>query len=177
VTIRTLKSPELSPVVRGQLRRLLDESFRGEFNDSDWEHALGGWHVMAVDADRLVAHASIVPRRLRVGDRVFNTGYVEAVAVAPSLQRTGLGSSVMQRVNQIIEVEFELGALSTGRWAFYERLGWERWAGPSWVRLPDGHLVRSEDEDDGIMVLRCTATRQLDATAPITCEARAGDSW
>ena len=57
---------------------------------------------------------------------------------------------------------------------FYERLGWQRWLGPTYVRRSDG-VVRTPDEDDGVMVL-VTATA-VDLTAPITCEERPGDDW
>jgi aminoglycoside 2'-N-acetyltransferase I len=71
---------------------------------------------------------------------------------------------------------FELGVLSTGLWDFYERCGWERWRGPTFVRHGDG-IVRTEDDDDGIMVLRFGRSRSADLTAAITCERRAGDDW
>ena len=103
--------------------------------------------------------------------------YVEAVAVATAQQRHGLGTAIMRRANEIIQEQFELGALSTGKWAFYARLGWERWSGPTWVRHPDGRVERTPDEDAGIMVLRGEGTRHLDTSASITCDARAGDSW
>ena len=48
---------------------------------------------------------------------------------------------------------FELGALATGRWSFYERLGWERWRGPTFARDGD-EVIRTEDDDDAVMVLR-----------------------
>jgi len=66
--------------------------------------------------------------------------------------------------------------LSTGRHEFYQRLGWERWLGPTFVRRGEA-LVRTPDEDDGIMVLRFGRSRDTDLTAPIACEAREGDDW
>ncbi len=177
MTVRTVQTPDLSPIDRTRLRRLLNAAFAGDFSDFDWDHALGGWHVVAVDAGELVAHAAVVPRRLVVSARVFNAGYAEAVAVMPSRQRQGLGSTVMRHANEIVYREFEFGALSTGKCAFYERIGWERWRGPSWVRQPGGRLVRTPDEDAGVMIFRCAPSRDVDLTASITCEARAGESW
>ena len=81
-----------------------------------------------------MAHAAVVERVLEVGGRAVRAGYVEGVATTPTRQGEGLGSLVMQRVGQLLEAEFEVGALSTGRHAFYERLGWERWRGPTFVR-------------------------------------------
>jgi aminoglycoside 2'-N-acetyltransferase I len=83
----------------------------------------------------------------------------------------------MRGANAILERDgFEVGVLSTSRRSFYSRLGWEPWQGPSFVRYADG-LVRTPDEDDGLMVLRVSATPALDPTWPITCDARSGDDW
>ena len=153
LAVRVVPSPELSSGDRARLRRLLDDAFGGDFTDADWDHALGGWHVVATDDGEIIAHAAGVPRRLQVGDQIFLTGYVEAVAVESSRQRAGLGSSVMRRANDIIEHRFEMGGLSSGRQGFYARLGWQRWAGPTYVREPDGRLVRTRDEADVMLRL------------------------
>jgi aminoglycoside 2'-N-acetyltransferase I len=177
MVLTTMRSPKLATDDIRALRTLLDDAFRGDFTDEDWAHACGGWHVLVHDNGALVAHASVAPRWLEIGSERRAAGYVEAVAVATARQRAGFGSMAMRRINAVIADQFELGALSTGRQTFYERLGWQRWRGPSWVRHPDGRLVRTPDEDEGIMVLRTVATPPLDATAAITCDARAGESW
>ena len=59
-----------------------------------------------------------------VGVTPFRAGYVEAVAVAPGHQRSGLGTAVMAALAAVIHERFELGVLSSGEWGFYERLGW-----------------------------------------------------
>jgi aminoglycoside 2'-N-acetyltransferase I len=167
---------ELAPERRREIRALLDCAFAGEFADTDWQNALGGRHVTLVDPTGVVAHAAVVPRVLEVAGRPFRTGYVEAVATAPERRDAGLGSLVMVQIDEIIRREFELGALSTGRHRFYERLGWERWQGPTFVR--DGaRLVRTEEEDDGVMVLRFGPSAAIDLAAPITCTPRPGDDW
>ena len=58
----------------------------------------------------------------------------------------------------------------------YARLGWERWRGPTFVRTAGG-LVRTEDEDAGIMILRTPRTPALTRTESLSCEWRAGDAW
>jgi aminoglycoside 2'-N-acetyltransferase I len=148
----------------------------GCFSDEDWAHTVGGRHVVVADNGIVVAHAAVVPRVLDVGGRPFHTGYLEGVATAPGRQREGIGSIAMTQASAVVRRDFELGALSTGRHAFYERLGWERWQGPTWVRRGT-ELVRTEDEDDGVMVLRFGPSNDIDRTAPITCEARSGDDW
>lgn len=158
------------------IRALMDRAFGGDFTDYDWEHSVGGLHVVAVDGNAVVAHASVVRRRLDVGGRSFDTGYVEAVATAPDQQGLGFGTAVMRRAADLIPAHHELGALSTGEHHFYQRLGWERWMGPTFVR--DGNeLIRTPDEDDGIMVLRFGSSAGLDLGDPIVCEARSGDDW
>lgn len=159
---------------------MLDAAFagdeRGGFADDDWQHALGGLHFLGVAGDRLLAHASVVERELRIGGTPLRTGYVEAVATTPEQQRRGIGSAVMRAVNEHVDATYQLGALGTGSHPFYERLGWETWRGPSSVRIPGGERP-TPDEDGYIMVRRTPRTPALDPKAPISCEWRPGDVW
>ena len=89
---------------------------------------------------------------------------------------TGFGALVMTYATSLVQSKFEMGALSTSSHAFYQRFGWERWRGPSFVR--DGvTLLRTADEDDGLMVLRSGPSAEIDLAAPIVCERRVGDDW
>lgn len=175
VTVRAFTTSEATRSLLRNIRRLLDDAFE-DFDDDDWANTLGGWHVVVLDGDAPVSHAAVVPRTLEVADRAFRTGYVEGVATSTDRQGAGLGSRAMARLNPIVRQDFELGALSTGRHRFYERLGWQRWRGPTFVRS-GAEVVRSVDEDDGVMVLRFGPSAHVDLTAPITCEARRGDDW
>jgi aminoglycoside 2'-N-acetyltransferase I len=156
-----------------ELRALLDEAFDGDFSDDDLDHCRGGTHLRVRHDGVLAAHAAVVPRRLRVGEEVLRCGYVEAVAVRPSYQGLGLGRAVMQAAGEVLHRGFEVGALSTGSPGFYERLGWRRWHGPTYVVDTAWH--RTPDEDEGVMVLEVATV--LDLTAPIAVEWRPGDSW
>ena len=118
----------------------------------------------------------MVDRDIRVGGRKLRTGYVEAVATAPSHQGRGYGTIVMREVNEHLAARYELGALGTGSQGFYERLGWEIWRGPSLVRTQNGDQ-RTPDEDGYILILRTPTTPPLDLNAAITCEWRPGDVW
>lgn len=152
------------------------DAFAGDFSGDDWDHALGGWHVVVDDAGVAVAHAAVVPRTLEVGSRPVRAGYVEAVGTATARQGEGFGRRAMTEIGVVLREHFQMGALATGDHDFYARLGWERWQGPTYVR--DGStLVRSAEEDDGIMVLRYGDSTDVDVTASISCEARAGDDW
>jgi aminoglycoside 2'-N-acetyltransferase I len=159
-----------------ELHGLLEMAFHGGFDEHDWRHVLGGWHAIAFSDGVAVAHAAVVSRTLEIGGHGYRCGYVEGVATAPDRQGRGLGSAVMQALVTVLHETFEIGALSTSRPTFYERLGWERWQGPSYVRTAAG-LVRTAEEDDGIMVLRFGPSRGIELTAPIACEQREGDDW
>lgn len=175
-SLRTAESDALDQGVRRELDRLWAAAFDGEFGAEDRDHAYGGVHVLADVGGRLVAHASAVPRTILVGGIAFDCGYVEAVATVPDLQGTGLGSQVMVRLQEEIRSRWQLGALSTGSPGFYERLGWERWRGPTYVITESG-TVRTPEEDDALMVLRFGASASIDLAASITCHDRPGDAW
>jgi aminoglycoside 2'-N-acetyltransferase I len=132
--------------------------------------------VVVSDGGALVAHAAVVPRELHLDGLPVDTGYVEGVATAPDRQGEGFGTLAMREIDALIRRHHDLGALATSAQHFYERLGWERWRGPTSVRTPDG-VVRTPDEDDGIMVLRFGPSAGVDLGAPLSCEARRGDDW
>jgi aminoglycoside 2'-N-acetyltransferase I len=137
---------------------------------------MGGVHWFAMLGGRVVGHASVVPRILEADGRPIRTGYVEAVAVDPALQRRGIGTRLMTEAGTHIGEGSELGALGTGEHAFYERLGWERWQGPTFERTPAGD-ARTADDDDGVMVLRVPRSPALTLRERLSCEWRPGDSW
>ncbi len=179
--VRVLTAEEAPAALLTDIRRLLDAAFAddpdGAFEDDDWDHTIGGRHVAVCDDDdALVAHAAVVTRVLQVDRHPFATGYVEGVATAPGRHGEGLGSLAMVRVGELIRDGFELGALGTGRHRFYERLGWERWQGPTHARHGD-RWVRTAEDDGAVMVLRFGPSAGIDLRAPISCEARPGDDW
>lgn len=177
-SIRVVGSAALSEGEWSELTDLCVAAFDEPWDDY-WDAIGPGVHVIAVDDEgRILAHAAIVDRLLYPGDRVLRTGYVEAVAVLPEQQRQGLGTEVMEVINGMIDEGYELGALGTGSHAFYDRLGWVTWLGPTWIRERDGQLVRSPDEDGGIMVRLTPATPpDLDLSAPIAVDWRPGEVW
>jgi aminoglycoside 2'-N-acetyltransferase I len=147
-----------------------------EFTADDVDHAMGGVHWVAEEGGRIIGHASVVPRPLEVDGRPIRSGYVEAVAVHPAWRGRRIATRMLEAAGDHIGAEFDLGALSTGVHGLYERIGWERWHGPTFFRTADGP-VRTEDEDDGIMVLRTSRTPPLTLTEALSCESRAGDAW
>lgn len=176
IDVRTFTTAGAADGQLGAIHALLSDAFHGEFTDHDWQHTIGGTHVVVVDGGAVVSHVSVVERVIEIDGRPFHAGYVEGVATAPSRRRSGLGTLVMAEATSIVRAAFELGALSTGEHAFYEPHGWERWRGPTFVRRSTG-LERTEDEDDGIMVLRVGPRVDVDLGASISCDERPGDDW
>jgi aminoglycoside 2'-N-acetyltransferase I len=178
--LRQLATNELTLHEIAVIRAILVVAFGpGEderFTDDDWSHALGGRHfVLDLDGEP-IAHGSVVERELHLGERAFRTGYVEAVATAPGHQGRGFGSLLVTEVSEYVRANFEIGGLGTGRHHFYERLGWQTWLGPSFVRTADG-LQSTPDDDGYILVLPTPSNPSLDLTEPISCEWRPGDAW
>lgn len=175
--IRTAETGDLSPADLAAIRALMDAAFADGFTDEDMAHALGGWHALVEDDGQLISHAAVVPRELELGGSRVRAGYVEAVATQPALQGRGSGTQAMRAAADHIRRTYPLAALSTGEHAFYDRLGWERWRGETWVRHPDATLERTPEEDGGIMVLRVDASLPVDLAGSITCASRPGDAW
>jgi aminoglycoside 2'-N-acetyltransferase I len=178
-TVRSLTSEDLLPAEAAVLRELFGAAWRDdpeEFTDEDWAHAVGGLHFILEEAGAIVAHASVVERELHTGGHRLATGYVEAVATLPIHQGRGHGTAVMREVGEYIDQTFQLGALGTGSHAFYERLGWVVWKGPTFVRTDSG-LTRTREEDGQILVRLTPTSPELDLSAPISCNWRPGDVW
>jgi len=169
-------SPSDSAAVQALLNGAFERDEHGGFSDDDWLHALGGTHfIVEIDGD-IAGHASVVERALEIDGRPVRTGYVEAVAILPSRQRSGLGSRLMREVNAHVRHGYGLGALGTGSQPFYERLGWQIWRGPTGVRM-DGAVVPTPEEDGYILVLSTSSSPPFDLTEPISCDWRPGDVW
>ena len=157
------------------IRQLLDDAFV-DFDEDAWEHCLGGIHATIWEAGEVVAHASVVQRRLLHAGRALRTGYVEAVAVRADRRRRGYGRAVMERLDEVIRGAYELGGLAAGEPAatLYRSLGWRAWEGDTWVLGVDG-LERTREDDGGVYVLPVAAP--LDLTGDLACDWRNGEVW
>jgi aminoglycoside 2'-N-acetyltransferase I len=171
---------DVTPADLAAARALMDEAFADlpedeRFGEEDWEHALGGQHVLVHDGDRLVGHGALVMRRLLHGGRALRAGYVEAVATAASHRRRGVGSAVMEGLEALAPVYdlLALGATDDGM-LLYESRGWQRWRGSLHALTPQG-LVRTEDDEGWVLVLPGNALLDLDGD--LTCDWRDGDVW
>jgi aminoglycoside 2'-N-acetyltransferase I len=176
--LRVVPSEHLSEGDWDELTALCVAAFNEPW-DSYWQDIGPGLHIVAQDsAGRVEGHAAIVERTLYPGELVVPSAYVEAVAVLPQRQREGIGTTLMEAIDTIIDERYPLGALGTGSQPFYARLGWEIWRGSTWIRNRDGTLQRSRDEDGGIMVRRTPTTPYaLDLDASIAVDWRPGEVW
>lgn len=178
--LHVAQTEEIDPETFDRLTALCEAAFEEPFAPV-WERVGPGIHVFLEGDGRLVAHAMIVDRRLYIGhegDLALDVGYVENVATHPEHHGRGHGTRVMGEIGRIVDDEYVLGALATGRNAFYQRLGWETWRGPTWVRMLDGQRIRSADEDGDVMVLRTPRTPpDLDLAGPIAVDWRPEEPW
>jgi aminoglycoside 2'-N-acetyltransferase I len=167
---------ELDPDTLAAARDLVLRVFAPDIEPADWDHALGGVHVLIEEDGAVIGHAAVVLRRLVHAGRALRCGYVEGVAVDVDARRRGHGRALMTAVGEVLRGGYELGALGATDAAvrLYERHGWARWRGPLSALTPDG--IRPTPADQGaVFVLPITVPLELDE--PLTCDWRDGDVW
>jgi aminoglycoside 2'-N-acetyltransferase I len=171
----TAHTGELTLEELDAVRALLNEAFGGDFGDDDWEHGLGGIHVLVLEGDAVIAHGSLVMRRLLHDGRSLRTGYVEGVAVRPHRRRAGHATTVMAALEALASA-YDLLALSASEdgVALYDSRGWQLWRGPTSVLAPNG-IQRTPDDDHSVYVL--PGATVLDLDGELTCDWRPGDVW
>ena len=110
----------------------------------------------------------------------MRTAYVEGVATEEAYRNRGFATAIMKRVAKEIQ-DFDLAGLSPFSVTYYERLGWELWRGPLFIRTDDGLLPSPEDEEVMILRLPSDVIRphipDLDLDAPLSAEWREGELW
>ncbi|MFD1661360.1 GNAT family N-acetyltransferase [Streptomyces caeni] len=175
VRVRTVHTADLDRAELRAARDLLDAVFEGDFGDPDWEHALGGLHVLVHDERGLAAHGSVVQRRAGHRGRWLRVGHVEAVGVRADVRRRGLGGRVMTELERITERAYDLGALSASDdgAALYHARGWRLWRGRVCALGPGG-VVRLPEEEDCTFV-RTTPGCPLDPAHELVFDWRDGD--
>jgi aminoglycoside 2'-N-acetyltransferase I len=177
VRVRVVHSAKLTPSEIEVIRALFAAAWPdGGFDETDWQHTAGGLHVLVEDEAEIRSHAAVIERDIEAAGHLLDTGYVEGVATWPEHERKGYATAAMDAADRLIDERYELGALSTGEPGFYERLGWQRWRGPTFVREVDG-LRRTADDDEGVLVRPTPRTPPLDLESEIVCDWRLGDVW
>jgi aminoglycoside 2'-N-acetyltransferase I len=176
--MRTIHTAFLAPGERDQIRELLNRAFGERFDEADWNHTLGGLHVLATEGERIIGHGSVVQRQLIQAGRAWRTGYVEGVAVDPQWRGRGHASAIMDEIERIVQAGYELGALSASARVdgMYRARGWLAWQGPTSVLAPHG-LERTPEDDDSTYVLLVPGQAELDRAGELTCDWRVGDVW
>jgi aminoglycoside 2'-N-acetyltransferase I len=176
IEVRTAHTADLDAATLGAARGLLEAVFEGELTAADWEHALGGVHALVWEGDELVAHGSVVQRRLLHRRRALRTGYVEGVGVRADRRGRGHGAAVMEALERVVRGAYEVGALGSTDEArgFYSRRGWERWRGETSAITPNG-MVRTQEDDGSVYVLPLAVALEL--SGELTCDWRDGDVW
>ncbi len=162
--------------------RLLCRRAYGEDLTALFDAYTADFHLTARLNDTLVSHAMTVTRWLQAGDGpLLRTAYVELVATEPKFQGRGFATAVMERLGRdIATASYDLGALCPADTRLYQRLGWEYWQGPLFIRPPSAtepptapaELLPTPEER--VMILRLPNTPPLDLTLPLSAEWRAG---
>ena len=166
---------EINPHLESSIRALLEVAYEGDFSSEDWEHTFGGQYFIGYLDETIIAHGCVVPRNMTIDGQGLIVGYVEAIAVSPTLWRQGFGTQLMTHITKFCKNNYELSMLSTDENEFYKRLGWRNFLGESFVRNGDLE-VRSTEEDEGLMVLNGKDS-QIGKIRRAVCEMRSGDSW
>ncbi|WP_329378919.1 GNAT family N-acetyltransferase [Streptomyces sp. NBC_01351] len=177
MSTRVAHTSELTGEEIAEIRELLDAAFGGDFAEEDFEHALGGMHVLVrAEGGVLVAHGSVVQRRVVHRGRALRAGYVEAVAVRGGYRRQGFGGRVMAALEGIVDRAYVLGALSASEdgAALYEVRGWAVWGGQVGVLGPGGP-ERLPDEEGSTYVWTPPGGVRLDPTGRLDFDWRDGD--
>lgn len=172
--IERLSSSQLSDSSRRALVALCDAAFNED--SATYFRDIGpGEHLLGWAGDTLVTHLMWVDRTLmHPALPPLHTAYIEQVATAPSHQRRGYATQLLERLPALLR-DYDLAALSPATEGLYLRLGWEYWEGPLSHR--NGGLLES-DPEERIMVLALPRTpSELRRQEALSIEWRPGDVW
>jgi aminoglycoside 2'-N-acetyltransferase I len=177
-TARLVHTSDLDTETLRNAHRMVTDAFAEwtEFTDDDWEHAIGGMHALIVHRGALLAHGSVVQRRMLYRNTALRCGYVEGVAVRADARGEGLGQAVMDALEQVIRGAYQLGALSASPAGerLYRPRGWLPWRGPTSAIGPEGP-VRTASDGGGVFVLPVEV--EMNPDDGLACDWRNGDLW
>jgi GNAT superfamily N-acetyltransferase len=152
-----------------ELRIWLEAAYEDDpWRTEHWTELGPGPHVVAESEDgSLLAHACVAWVPITIGETTVRAGYLEDVATRLDVRGRGYGTAVVTATHPLIRAEAEMGFLATGSQPFYERLGWERWRGPSRVVEADGSQTPTPEEDGYLMALRFPETPEISVDQPV----------
>jgi len=174
LNIKVLPSKLIPEIIKKDIVSLCNRAYEEDM-EQILETFLDATHVLGYYNDLCVCHALWVTRYLQTGTNpMMRTAYVEAVATEAKYRKRGFASAVMKRLIDEVQ-DYELAALSPFRIEYYERLGWELWHGPLFIRIKD-NLLPSLDQEE-VMIFRLPRTPLLDLNASLSAEWRKGELW
>lgn len=173
--IEVVPAAELPPDTRDEILHLCNAAYGEDLSDL-FATFDAPTHVLGRVDGMLVSHVMWVTRWLQAGTGpLIETAYIEFVATLPEAQRRGHATRIMQRVAHEIAGRYALGALCPATSPIYERLGWRFWRGPLAIRMPDGRLEPTPEEE--VMILELPGGPPLPLDAPLSAEWRPGELW
>ncbi len=174
---QTKHTSQLSSVEKEQIYQLLFQVFKQGFSREDFDHTLGGMHILAYDNHQLIGHVAIVQRSVIVDCSPFRIGYLEGLGVAEAYRRQGIGRKLMEQSSEIIVNSHDFGLLSASEEGLplYQSLGWKIWTGELYESNRESYQ-RSFD-DEGSVLFWAAPSQSIAATSPLYCDYRSGDQW
>jgi len=171
--LKVVNSESLSDVDRNTIISLCNWAYEEDL-ESLFNIFRTAVHVLGYYAQSLVSHAMWVNRRLQIGTNpVMPTAYIEIVATEKAYRCRGLATAIMKRVADEIQ-DFDLATPSPFSVAYYERLDWQLWHGPLFIRTDSGVIPTPREE---VMILRLPRTPNLNINDPLSAEWREGELW
>ena len=174
VLINKKHTSDLSDEELMAIFKLLKEVNGDEFSVEELSHALGGSHFLAFKEDQLIAHAAVVQRSILLDNKPHKVGYVEAIGVIPEFQHKGVGKSMMQEINQMIDKCYHFDALSPSSESkkLFEEAGWQEMQAPYYEYTLVGIIPSSEK-----CVMTYSGRIELEAKNKLTCDFRERNAW
>ena len=145
VAVQTIDESGLPPDIEASIRRMLAVCFPKDapfFSQSRaWHGSAPSFSAVAVDGDRVIAHAGVVQRRITVGGVPLDVAGIQNVAVLPEHRGKGLCRRMLARA---MDAAFRRG-LDCGL-LFCETQSVPLYARCGWRKLPDRPVVRVDSD-------------------------------
>ena len=128
-----LDATEFTPTLRAELDRMVAVTFRGGSQPGRvWAPPTD--HFLLMRGATIIGHVGVHRRDIVVGGRAWAVAGIAKVGVVAELRGQGLGSRLLAFADDTLRTggRDDLGLLVTSenRLGYYDRLGWERIAGP-----------------------------------------------
>ena len=172
LSIEVVTSHSISPSTLREVVELLHASVPGGLRGCvrvawPWRPRIGRSEGCVVSHAMWVTRALQPGRRRPLRTRLHRGGRDTPDLSTPWFREPGAHTSRAR------DSDYQLGALSPSDDTFYERLGWERWRGPLFIRAD---ARRYPTPEEIVMILRLDNTpADLDLNEPLSAEWRTGE--